>query len=147
MAIFKVGDVYRINKNMSVCGTVGNFNTSYAIKITRIDSDSQLVYDILDSNLDKLGNCCFCYSMSGRGLLLESINNQTTMQNEEIPVTLSVMERITADADTKTLIKAGYMKDGNLTKKATDMISVLQFQAFKAQMVTAANEELTEAKE
>jgi hypothetical protein len=68
-------------------------------------------------------------------------------QNEDgIPKSLSVMERISATPDDKTLIKAGYLANGDLTQKAKDMISVLQYQAFKADLVKAAQEELDEVK-
>lgn len=71
----------------------------------------------------------------------------TTMtMDDEIPKTLSVMERFLADADTQILIKAGYLKDGQLTQKAKDTISVLQFQTFKTQLVATATEELAEVK-
>lgn len=66
---------------------------------------------------------------------------------EEIPKKLSIMERLTASDDDKVLIKAGYLADGELTYKAKEVISALQFESFKTQLVEQAQMELDEAKE
>lgn len=82
-----------------------------------------------------------------KGINKMAQDERAAICSEEIPKKLSVMERLTASDDDKVLIKAGYLADGELTYKAKEVISALQFESFKAKLVEQAQMELDEAKE
>lgn len=73
--------------------------------------------------------------------------SECSSYDSDIPKDLSIMERLTASADDKVLIKAGYLANGELTSKAKNVIAALNYQALKAQLVTTAQAELDDAKE
>jgi hypothetical protein len=68
------------------------------------------------------------------------------MAQDDIPKTLSVMERIKETPDRKTLIKAGYLANGEYTQKAKDAATILFLESQTAKLVEMATEELAEAK-
>lgn len=78
----------------------------------------------------------------------EEINPPTPMpQTDDIPKTLSIMERIKETPDRKTLIKAGYIAAGEYTQKAKDLAIILFLETQTSKLVELATEELAETKE
>lgn len=94
------------------------------------------------------------YSLAYINLINEVELQETTnkMDNgkvcdDEIPKKLSVMERISASADDKVLIKAGYMQGGEYTHKAKELAIVLFLKSQQPELVRIATEELADVQD
>lgn len=86
----------------------------------------------------------------GRGIYttsLELYQKGKNMTQNDIPKTLSVMERVKETPERKALIKAGYIEKGEYTQKAKDLAIVLFLETQETKLVELANEELAEVKE
>lgn len=65
---------------------------------------------------------------------------------DDIPKSLSTMERIKETPERKTLIKAGYIAAGEYTQKAKDLAIILFLETQTDKLVALATEELAEVK-
>lgn len=130
------------------CGSLnGQYNgrkTPLAIKITKHNAHSDyLCYDILNTIGTRVGHCEGCIGVAflkKNGYLIKTVDNS----NAPMETTTDIQKNL-LDADTQTLMKAGFLSDTlNLTEAGRIALTALMFVENKEALVTAAEEKIAE---